>query len=118
MRRRDDVDDIDIGPVQDFAKILIALDAGTGDFQGHVEMSIVDIADGQQPRARILEVPTAHASDADDGFRQLVTRGCYTLSAKDMAWNDRQPGRGDDGGFDKIAAGDGSLDGRLLFRGL
>jgi hypothetical protein len=81
-------------------------------------MTIVDIADGQQPGAGILEMPTAHAADADDGLRQLITRGRYTLSAKDMAWNDRQTGRSNDSGFYKIAAGDGSLDGRLLFRGL
>jgi hypothetical protein len=61
---------------------------------------------------------SSHAADADDGFRQFVAGRRKALSAQDMARDDGQAGRSGNGRLDKIAAGDGSLDGRLLFKGL
>src|SRR5690606_37089959 len=77
-------------------KISVALDVLARLFQGTVEMSLVDIANGEKPRLRIdvAQVTHPHAADADDGLRDLFARRCISRASENVSRNDRHRGKG------------------------
>ena len=94
MGRGSDVDDIDVGVVDEVAEIVIRYRGIVEAFLSHVDsllqMLLVHITDGYQTAALVAsEVITAasDASDADDTLGELVAR-CHMLgSAQHTAWH-------------------------------
>jgi hypothetical protein len=106
MGRGGDMDDVDVGTLEDLPEVLVAFDAGAADLERFLEVAGVHITDSEEPRAFVIEMGFAHAADADDGFGQFVRRRHIALAAEDEARDDSETGRGGDGGLDEVAAGD------------
>jgi len=69
-------------------------------------MTSIHIADGDEPRTRILEMLPAHAADSDHGLGQLIARRDISPAAEKATGDDGQGGRGDGGPFDEFTPGD------------
>ena len=100
MGRGSDVDDIDVGVVDEVAEVVIRHRGIVEALLSHVDslfqMLFVHIADGHEAAALVAgEVITAasDASDADDTLGELVAR-CHMLgSAQHTAWHNGEQRR-------------------------
>ena len=111
MRRRDDVDDVDLLAVDHFTevKICFAVVAGLSGAGGlRFAAGFADIADGDKPGLRIVEnvadMAAAHAADADDGVVDLVIGAAAARPRKNAARNDGEARAGCGAGRQKISS--------------
>lgn len=89
---------IDVRASQNFLKIKITYNPGSGQLQSFTEMIAVDIADCQQA-AGIAEMGFAHVANADDGFGQFIAGYEMAMASQDASGNDEQTAGGAEVGF-------------------
>ena len=78
------MNDVDVGPVEYFAKVAIGVDARASPLDCLGQMVLVDVTNSEKSRALIAYVALTHAADADDGLGKLVTRGGVPLPAENL----------------------------------
>ena len=111
MRRRDDVDDVDVLAVDHFTEIEIRLAVVPrvfGALRGCFAAGFADVADGDQFGLRVVEhisdMAVAHAADADDGVVDLVVGARAAVRGEHMVRDDGEARSGGDAGLDELSA--------------
>jgi len=87
--RGGDVYDIHFGKRDELTMVVEGLDAAADLLGGRLQMTAVDVADGNNAGACVFDMPHTHATRADDALRELVTRGDIPF-AYDMAGDDEK----------------------------
>ena len=71
VRRRGNVHNVDVVALENFAKILVALDALAAHFERPLEVIGVYVAHGHETRSGVGQVPLPHSADSDNGLGQF-----------------------------------------------
>jgi hypothetical protein len=110
--RRGDVDDVDVGPLQDLAEVRVAVDPRRRS-RGPSRGGAVHVAHRPQDGPGVGEVAPAHAADPDHRLGQRVARRRVARPAEDVARDDGE-GRGPAGAAGAVVAlrGEARADGR------
>ena len=108
MGRRRDVDDVDVLSFQHFSEIFVALHIGAGPGERGLEMTAIDIADGEEFAGGVdrFHMAHAHAAGADDGAGEDFAGRGEALSTEHMPGNDADGGEGGDGGLEEVTPGE------------
>ncbi|OPZ12206.1 MAG: hypothetical protein BWZ10_02103 [candidate division BRC1 bacterium ADurb.BinA364] len=96
VRRGWHMHDVDVGPVERLAEILVSLRLGSGELQRLSQTGFVDVAHGQDDSALVIpDMDLAHAAAADHGAGQRFARRRVAGPAQHMARDDGEDaGRG------------------------
>ena len=87
-----DVNDVNIGVVNQLAEIVVGGDALFDEVLACFQVVTVNITDGYQTGASIIDVTSTHAAYTDDAFGQLV-RGSHKALAQHRTWHDGKQGQ-------------------------
>ncbi len=93
VRRSGYVNDVDIGTVENFAEIPIAIHSLTGLLHCFSQMLLIHITHCKQPGAAVINMPLSHSTHTDNRFGQFITGCGISLTSKHGSWNDRDRGR-------------------------
>jgi hypothetical protein len=111
--RRDDMDDVDVIPLENFPEIPVSGDTWARDFEGGPKMPFIDVADGEQPGTGISEMPPAHAADSDNRLGEFIARRSKALASQHVPREDSETGRsggsGRDASLEEFPPGDGFI---------
>ena len=107
VRRRGDMDDVDVFAFQHFAEVLVALHVRPRQLKAVLQVLLVHVADGEQFGGGIngLEMPLAHAADADDGFGERLIGRSVARAAQDMARHKADNSDSSDGTLEELPTG-------------
>ena len=82
-----DVNNVNIGVVNQLAEIVVGGDALFNEVLACFQVVTVNIADGHQACATIIDVPSTHTAYTDDAFGKLVGWSHKAL-AQHRTWHD------------------------------
>ncbi len=84
------MNDVDIVPVDDLAKIRVALDVLSDFAQCRLQMLFVNVTYRQEFGPAIPEMSLSHAAYTDDSLGQLIARCNLGRAAQDFSRYDRE----------------------------